>query len=156
VRRTPGFHEFMVERLGSPSRPVRFLGNFFVRPLCAGTFAGFWRRWNPPFVYVCLFYVYRPLRRLLPRPAAAFATFLLSGFVLHDVPFGDGIDVVMGRPAVPRVTLLLGIFGCLALLTSALRLDVADYPAWFRAGVYLSLLAIGFGLRWVLLAWASW
>ena len=68
MRRTPSFHEFMVERLRDPTRPWRLLHNFFVRPLLAGSFVGFWRRWNPPYLYVCLFFVYR---RPPDRPGAA-------------------------------------------------------------------------------------
>ena len=155
MRRTPSFHEFMVERLGDLRRPLCLLNNFFVRPLCAGSFLGFWQRWNPPFIYVCLFYVYRPLRRVLPRPVALFATFLVSGFVLHDIPFGNGIDILRGRPEIPKVTLLLGIFGCLTLATAALQLDLTGRPVWVRAGTNLSLLMIGFGVQWALLAAAS-
>jgi len=151
VRRTPGFHEFMVERLGDPRRPFGLLYNFFVRPLCAGTFAGFWRRWNPPYIYLCLFFVYRPLRRLLPRPSATFATFLVSGFVLHDLPFGNGMDILRGQLEVPKVTLLFAIFACLVLLTGALRLDLSAHSACVRASANLSLLCIGFAAQWALL-----
>jgi hypothetical protein len=153
--RIPSFHEFMVERLGDPRRPLRLLHNFFVRPLLAGSFVGFWRRWNPPFLYVCLFFVYRPLRLYLPRPAALFATFLVSGFVLHDIPFGNGIDILRGRPEVPKVTLLLGIFGLLALVTAALRIDLSPRPSWVRAAANLLLLAVGFGVQKAILALVS-
>jgi hypothetical protein len=137
----------MVQRLGNPKWPLSFLCNFFVRPLCAGSFAGFWQRWNPPFIYVCLFYVYRPLRLILPRTIATLVTFLVSGFVLHELPFGDGIAIVSGSLKVPKVALLLAIFGCLALISSALRLDFTDRPAWVRAGSNLLLLASGFAIR---------
>src|SRR5262249_1442167 len=110
--RTPGFHEFLVRRLGDPRRhPWRFLRNFFVRPLCAGSFAEFWRLWNPVYGYVLLFFIYRPLRRHVPRPVAVYLAFLASGFLLHDLPFNLSVDLSRGRIGIPAVTLLFAIFG---------------------------------------------
>jgi hypothetical protein len=86
---------------------------------------------EPPFLYVYCSSCIAPLRLYFPRPAALFATFLVSGFVLHDIPFGNRIDIFRGRPEVPQVTLLLGIFGLLALVTAALRIDLSPQPSWF-------------------------
>ena len=41
----------------------------------------FWRLWNPIFGYVLIFFVYRPLRRRMPRPVAVYRTFLTSGLL---------------------------------------------------------------------------
>jgi len=85
----PDFHRFLVRRLGSPRKPVRLLANAFVRPLLAPSFGAFWREWNPPLGYVLLFWVYRPLRRYLPRQLSQYVVFLVSG-VLHDAVANGG------------------------------------------------------------------
>jgi hypothetical protein len=107
AREAPGFHNFIVRRLGDPrQRPLRFLWNFFIRPLYARSFTEFWQNWNPVYGYVLLFYFYRPLRRYVPRPVAVYLTFLGSGFLLHDVPFNLSADFFRGRLEIPAVTLL--------------------------------------------------
>jgi hypothetical protein len=115
--------------------------------LGARSFADFWRLWNPVYGYVLLFFVYRPLRQRLPRPAAVYLTFLVSGFLLHDLPFSLSGDLARGQVAFPAVTLLFAVFGALALLSEALRLDLARYPWWLRAASNLAWLAIAFGVR---------
>lgn len=54
------------------------------RSLGAGTFAGFWRHWNPVFGYYLGRYIDSPLRRVLPRSAALIVTFVACG-ALHDL-----------------------------------------------------------------------
>lgn len=146
------FHAFLARRLGPPTRPLRFLGNFFLAPLCARSFADFWRLWNPVYGYVLLYHVYRPLRRRLPRPVAVYLTFLVSGFLLHDLPFTLSADLAEGRAWFPAVTLLFAVFGALALLSEALRIDLSRFPAWARAAANLGWLAAAYGLRALILA----
>src|SRR5215207_840968 len=110
-RKIPGFHNFIVRRVGEPKHVLRFARNRFVRPLCASSFSKFWNYWNPVYGYVLLFYMYRPARRFLPRPVAVFLTFLASGFLLHDLPFNISADIYRSRLAVPSVTILFAIFG---------------------------------------------
>ena len=111
AHQTPGFHGFISRRLGDPRHPVRFLWNFFLVPLCSRSFGEFWRLWNPIFGYVLIFFVYRPLRRRMPRPVAVYLTFLASGFLLHDLPFNLSADLYRGRLEFPAVTLLFAVFG---------------------------------------------
>lgn len=146
------YHRFIARRLGDPRHPVRFLRNFFLVPLCSRSFGEFWRLWNPIFGYVLLFHVYKPLRRRLPRPLAAYLTFLASGFLLHDLPFSLSADLYRGRPASPVVTLLFAIFGGLAQLSESLGIDLSRSPPWVRAASNLGWLASGYALRHVLLA----
>lgn len=148
VRRgKPGFHQFLVQRLGEPRHVGRFVANWFLRPLCATSFRGFWRYWNPVYGYVLLFYVYRPLRRFLPRPLATYLTFLASGFLLHDLPFNS-----RGGLATPAVTILFAIFGAFVLAEEALHIDLSRYPAPLRAAANLGWLGAGFALRKVIVA----
>jgi hypothetical protein len=153
-RRTsvPGFHAFIVRTVGDPFRPAHFCWAWFARPLGASSFAGFWRHWNPVYGYVLLYYVYRPLRRAVPRAAATVTTFLVSGFVLHDIPFGNGVEILRGQAAVPEVTVLMGIFGVMTAGSRALGLDLSRRGVAARVAVNASLLLTGFVLRRVLLA----
>lgn len=151
-RKRPGFHQFLVQRLGEPRHVVRFVGNWFLRPLCAPSFPAYWRYWNPVYGYVLLFYVYRPLRRFLPRPAAVCLTFLVSGFLLHDLPFSLSADLARGKMPVPAVTILFAIFGAFALIGEALHINLSRRPAWVRAAANLCWLGAGFALRKIIVA----
>src|SRR5215203_1711587 len=87
MKKIPGFHTFILRQVGDPKHVWRFARNWFVRPLSANSFSRFWYCWNPVYGYPLLFYVYRPLRRPLPRSCAVLLTFMVSGFFLHDLPF---------------------------------------------------------------------
>lgn len=147
----PGFHTFIVRTVGDPRHPARFCWDWFARPLREASFVGFWRRWNPVYGYVLLYFIYRPLRRVLPRPAAVLATFLVSGFALHDVPFGNGLEILRGQAAVPEVTILMGIFGVMTVASRAAGLDLSAHGWRVRASVNATLLLIGFALRHLIL-----
>ena len=149
--RTPSFHGFISHRLGDPRHPVRFLRNFFLVPLRSRSFGEFWSLWNPIFGYFLIFFIFRPLRRRMPRPLAVYLTFLASGFLLHDLPFNLSADLYRGRLEFPAVTLLFAVFGALALLSEALGLDLSRFPPWVRAASNLGWLTAGYGLRHVLL-----
>ena len=105
AHQTPGFHRFITHRLGDPRHPVRFLRNFFLVPLRSRSFGEFWSLWNPIFGYFLIFFIFRPLRRRMPRPLAVYLTFLASGFLLHDLPFHWSADLYRGRLELPAVTL---------------------------------------------------
>jgi hypothetical protein len=147
MKKIPGFHTFILRQVGDPKHVLRFARNWFVRPLCATSFSRFWYFWNPVYGYPLLFYVYRPLRRLLPRPCAVFLTFLASGFFLHDLPFSMSADLYRGKLEVPSVTILFAIFGGFVLLSEALHLDLTGCPRWQRAAANLGWLSAGFVLR---------
>jgi hypothetical protein len=148
VRRRPGFHAYLRRRLGDPLRqPDRFLYNFLFRPLCARSLSDFWRYWNPVYGYLLLFFVYPSLRRYLPRRAALYGSFLVSGFFLHDLAFNLPADLSRGRLGIPEVTLLFAIYGALTLISEALRIDLSKRPAWLRVAANLSWLGLGLGLR---------
>src|ERR1051325_1426586 len=129
-RKTPGFHEFIVRQLGEPKHVLNFARNWFIRPLCAHSFSRFWYYWNPAYGYVLLFYVYWPLRRYFPRPVALLATFLASGFLLHDLPFSISADIYRGHFSIPSVTILMFIFGIFVLIGEALHLDLSRHSPW--------------------------
>jgi hypothetical protein len=115
------------------------LRNLLSRPLGASSFAGFWRYWNPVYGYVLLRYAYGPLRRWLPRPVAAWLTFGLCGFVLHDAVGW----ALAQRVRAPEMTLLFAVWGGEAVIGEALGLDLASRPYAVRASVNVAQLALG-------------
>jgi hypothetical protein len=130
---------------------MRLLDNLLLRPLRSPTFGGFWRDWNPPLNYVLLYFLYRPIRRLLPKPMAIQLTFAGSGLI-HDLIANAG-DLLHAAGGVEfSGTLLLGIFGILTVATDAAGWNLSRWPTWVRVSANAGLLAFGFCLRRVLLA----
>lgn len=72
-RAIPNFHEFLMHRLDHPRNLAQFGAAFFLRPLEAGSFHEFWRRWNPPYLYVLLFSSIGSLRANPPSKSSGFA-----------------------------------------------------------------------------------
>jgi hypothetical protein len=146
VRRRPGLGRYVEARLGAtPGEQAR---NFLARPFGASSFAGFWRYWNPVYGYVLYYWSYRPLRQVLPRAAAMWLTFVLCGFVLHDL-----VVWAIGRTvAFPSMALLFGVFGLGAVASEALRMDTGELPFAGRAAVNVAYLGASVAIWWVLLA----
>ena len=114
------------------------------RSLGAGSFAGFWRHWNPIWGYYLGRYVNSPMRRLLPAGPAVVVTFLVSG-AIHDV----AVTLVTGSLTfllTPWFT-LLGLF---VVLTSRLGLEHRSRVWGIRAGINVGWIMVGLAL--VLLA----
>ena len=78
-----------------------------------------------------------------------YLTFLVSGFLLHDLPFHRSADLYRGRLELPAVTLLFAVVGALAPLSEARGLDLSRFPPWVRAASNLGWLTAGYGLRHV-------
>ncbi len=85
ARRSLTLNQYLRFRLGSKGGSAAWF-NFFIRPFGATSFAQFWRLWNPVYGYFLYHFSYRPLSRILPRSAAVLATFVVCGFLLHDLP----------------------------------------------------------------------
>jgi D-alanyl-lipoteichoic acid acyltransferase DltB (MBOAT superfamily) len=129
------FQQYLRLRLGPPGWARWY--NFFIRPFGAASFAEFWRRWNPVYGYFLTYYVYRPLSRIVPRPAAMMATFVFCGFALHDLPAW----VASRRVLPPGATITFVLFGLGAILSDALHMDLSAWPFAVRAGVNLAYVA---------------
>jgi hypothetical protein len=92
-RKHISLREYVTYRLGSNSSAQ--LGNWLKSSWGASSFAEFWRYFNPVYGYVLYYYSYRPLRRALQRPAAMWLTFVVCGFLLHDL-VGWPLDATSG------------------------------------------------------------
>ncbi len=143
VRRQLTLRDFVRRRLGT-GNDLDQLRRMFSRAFGAGSFAGFWRYWNPVYSYYLDRLCYRPLRRVLPRPLAVMATFACSGFFLHDLPFWWGVTALKTRSLpVPFVALWFALMAVLALAGTGLKLNFAHLP--FPARVALNALHIAAG-----------
>lgn len=132
-RRRLTLDAFIRRRLGSDGSDLDQLGRMFGRSFGAGSFAGFWRYWNPVYAYYLDRFCYRPLRRRLPRPLAALATFACSGFFLHDLPFWWGVAVLKTRTLpIPFVALWFALMGGLMLVEERTGLDYSARPLCLR------------------------
>ena len=137
--RRPTLGEYVERRLGRGSWAQA--RNVLAKPFGARSFAEFWRYWNPVYGYFLYYYSYRPLRRTVPRPAAAWLTFLLCGFVLHDL-----VGWLAARTVrFPEMTLLFALFGAGAIASEALHIDTSRHPFAVRAPA---------NAAWLLAAWA--
>jgi hypothetical protein len=146
VPRRPGLTAYVEHRLGRGSRTM--LRNWLRRSFGAATFGDFWRYWNPVYGYMLLYFAYRPLRAVVPRPLAVWLTFLACGFVLHDL-----VGWLLARQArPPEMTVLFALFGAAVVLTEALRLDLSRHPlpirvlancGWLCGGWALTRLILG-------------
>lgn len=131
----PRLGQYIERRLGRGATTQ--LRNVLVRPLGASSFSQFWRYWNPVYGYFLSYYAYRPLRRVLPRPLAVWLTFVGCGFLLHDLVGWAWA----GHACFPEVTAMFALFGVGAVLSDALRVDLARYPFAVRAFANASCIA---------------
>jgi hypothetical protein len=146
------FSSFVLHELGSHAEPGRFWRNLFLRPFCAPSFHEFWQEWNPAYRYILWYGVYRPVRRVLPASLATMVTFLVSGFVLHDLPFNGGWRWFCGEHPLPTITLLFAIFGALTLVSRWTGMDLSGRPVAVRVLAIVMGLTISLGV----LALGSW
>ena len=119
-------------RLGSQGG-LKAWFNFFIKPFGARSFAEFWRLWNPVYGYFLIYYCYRPLREVVPRPAAVMLTLATCGFVLHDLPAW----AFTRRVLPPGATITFILLGLGVIAGEALHMDLSKWPVRVRALVNL-------------------
>jgi len=136
VRPRVTFSKYLARRLGSKGGSAAWF-NFFIKPFGATSFAQFWRLWNPIYGYYLYYYSYRPLAKIMPRPAAVLITFAVCGFALHDLPAW----AVTRRVLPPGATIAFIMFGLGAVISEGLHMDLSAWPAAGRAVVNVGYLA---------------
>ncbi len=80
---------------------------------------------------------YRPLSRIVPRPAAILTTFVVCGFLLHDLPAW----AFARRALPPGATIAFVMFDIGAIVGERLRMDTSRLPLGSRAGINVAYLA---------------
>jgi hypothetical protein len=131
---TMTFAAYVQLRNGVPLGDPDSLRNMLSRSLGAGSFAEFWRYWNPIWGYGLGKYVYAPLRRLLPSVLALLMTFVVSG-VLHDLA-----AMAIRRSITFFVTPWFFLLGVGVVLGRLAGMQLAHLPWWVRATVNLTYL----------------
>ncbi len=127
-RRRLSLNQYLDLRLG-PRRGRSAWLNFFIKPFGARSFAEFWRIWNPVYSYYLYYFCYRPLSRMMPRPAAMMVTFITCGFLLHDIPAW----LLTRRVLAPGATLAFAMFGLGAVIGDRFEMDLSLWSTWSRA-----------------------
>ncbi|WP_218135293.1 MBOAT family protein [Parasphingopyxis sp. CP4] len=112
------------------------LQNMLQRSFGAGSFAGFWRYWNPIFGYYLGRYVYRPASDVMPRWLALIITFLVCGS-LHDL-----VTLLVRGSTQFLFTLWFFFFSIGILIGEVAGLDIAGLPTWLRAAIHIGYLSI--------------
>lgn len=107
----------------------------FRRSLGAGSLDEFWRHWNPVFGYYLARFVFSPLRRMLPRPAAVVLTFAASGLV-HD-----GVIWLFGGSTRFLFTIWFGLVAIGLVAGSAIDLDYSEQTWPVRVSINVSVIA---------------
>jgi hypothetical protein len=124
---------YVRRRTGVPLGASGSLRNMLRRSLGAGTFAAFWRYWNPIWGYYLACYVHRPARRLLPESMAVWSTFVVSGLA-HDLAAS-----LVRREPVFVITQWFALVGLLVVATSAAGWRYHRLPWMGRAAVNTAL-----------------
>jgi hypothetical protein len=141
--------EYVERRLGRGSAAM--LRNWALRSFGAATLGEFWQYWNPVYGYVLAYYVYRPLRRTLPRAWAVWLTFVACGFGLHDL-----VGWALARQVrIPEMTLLFVLFGAEVIVAERLHLDLSGRPLLVRVVANCAWLLGAFGVVRLLLRTAG-
>ena len=117
---------YVAARNGVPLGGEGSLQNMLRRSLGAGSFAGFWRFWNPIWGYYLGLYVFRPANRALPYPLAIVVTFLVSG-AIHDLV----TTAVRGSPTL-LFTPWFFLMSVGLLLGETAHMDLSARPWAFR------------------------
>lgn len=105
------------------------------RSLGAGSFAGFWRFWNPVFGYYLGRYSYAPLQRVMPRGPALILTFSLCG-AIHDA-----VTTALRGSVTLLFTSWFIFLAIGVLIGNACGMDLSQRTWIVRAGVNLAYLA---------------
>jgi D-alanyl-lipoteichoic acid acyltransferase DltB (MBOAT superfamily) len=132
----PTLAQYLRFRLGPKGGKTAWF-NFFIKPFGASSFARFWRHWNPVYGYFLYYYSYRPLSRIMPRAPAMVVTFVVCGFLLHDIPAW----VLARRVLPPGATLAFIMFGLGAVLSEMFNMDLSSWPFVARVATNVAYLA---------------
>jgi len=133
---------YVLRRNGVPLGHRKSLQNMLHRSLGSGHFAGFWNYWNPIWSYYLSYYLYLPLRKVLPRGLALFLTFVGSGFI-HDL-----VIIGLRQEFVLVLSPWFALMASLVLPGRALNWNYKHLPWFLRA--FINLLQVFLPLALVL------
>jgi hypothetical protein len=136
--RRPPLRAYVEYRLGRKWKTQ--LVTWLTKTWGAASFDEFWIYFNPVYGYALSYWVYRPLRRVLPPLLAVWLTFVASGFLLHDA-----VGWLIARDVrFPEMTLVFVLFGLGASGAKAVGMDIARQPFVARAAANVGYVVICF------------
>jgi hypothetical protein len=121
----PSFREFTIRRMGNPTGPLDGLLKMISLSFGAKSFADFWRYWNPAYHYVLLYWIYQPLRKLVPRPIAVLISFMFCGLIFHDI-------FLLPFTHMPLITAWFLFLGIGVIIGEQLHMDLSRIPKSLR------------------------
>ena len=113
------------------------IGRWYRRSFGATSPARFWHYWNPLYGYYLSYFVFKPLSRLLPRAIALYLTFLVCGFVAHDLL----VWAIAREPRFPIFAVLFSLFAAEVIVTEAVGFNLAGRPFALRVVANVGFLA---------------
>lgn len=136
--------EYIARRNGVPAGHSSSLKNMLLRSFGAASFAGFWRYWNPIWSYYLGRYIYKPLKKQVPRAAALVLTFAFCGF-LHDV-----VIMLIRKDFALLFTPWFVLMAACIVLSEALRIRYTNYPFPIRALINTISIGLCFALAYTI------
>ncbi|MFI2742203.1 hypothetical protein ACG2LH_05650 [Zhouia sp. PK063] len=131
---------YILKRNGVPAGSSNSLRNNLYRSFGAKNFATFWNYWNPVFGYYLGYYIFKPLKKVVPAALALLGTFICCGGI-HDI-----VTILYRGYTSWFFTLWFIVMGILVLGTQFLKHDFSNYSWGIRATINTLLLAGSFGI----------
>ncbi|MGI2259220.1 acyltransferase [Shewanella sp. GXUN23E] len=132
--------QYVKKRTGVPLGAKGSMQAMLTKSLGAGSFAGFWRHWNPVWSYYLSRFVMRPLHNVLPFWLSVILTFAVSG-ALHDA----AVILVKWQP-IFLFTPWFSLMGLMVVVLSALNINYQSQSIPVRMLINVTLISVSFYL----------
>jgi len=116
----PTLKKYISRKLGGVEGEIPQLIYMFKKSFTTPNFRKFWNVWNPIYSYILMYYVYKPLRSLLPRQVSLIVTFVVNG-LFHDMM----VFIILKRSDF-IVTKLFLIYGIIVIAESLLVINLPN------------------------------
>ena len=127
---------YVKRRNGVPLGSSGSLTNMLYGSLGAGSFAGFWRYWNPIWGYYLGRFIFAPIRLRSPQALATIMTFVVSG-ALHDAV----ISALFSNFIFVCTPWFLAM-GMLVVVTEKCNISYTDYAWTVRAIINIACVGL--------------
>lgn len=131
----PTLNAYVSRRLDGVQGEIPRLIHMFKKAFSMANFRLFWNIWNPIYSYILTYYVYKPLRIVLPKPLSLVLTFIVNG-LFHDLV----VFILLGHSRFVISKLFL-IYAMLVVLESILKIRLPEHKL-IRLLYNLSLLLV--------------
>ncbi|WP_241970342.1 MBOAT family O-acyltransferase [Idiomarina seosinensis] len=114
------------------------LRNMLYRSLGAGSFAGFWRYWNPIWSYYLTTHIFKPSKQYVPAGLAIIITFTASG-AIHDLAMN-----IAGQKLWLLFTPWFAVMGVWVVISERFRFQYAGKSWLLRVVINLTTITLCF------------